>query len=61
MLLLGMNNISGSLTDNHFLFTKAKPQYLSDTIVFISIMVLTTEGCRMEGQILRWWKEKTSW
>lgn len=31
-----MNNIPGSLTDNHFLFTKAKPQYLSDTIVYFN-------------------------
>lgn len=53
-----MNNIPGSLTDNHFLLTKGKPQYLSDTIVFISIMLLTTEGCGMQGQILRRWKEK---
>ena len=31
-----MNNIPGSLTDNHFLFTKAKPQYLSDTSVYFN-------------------------
>lgn len=30
LLFLGMNNIPGSLTDNHFLLPRQKPQYLSD-------------------------------